>query len=71
MKVRATEFTVGHALQTDIFLEPDGVFDRAIFHLAQLRGRELPFRGGGASLEQITRPQQAPDMIGAIRQMRS
>ena len=61
----AAEFAVGDALQADLFLLADHLFDFAILDRAQGRGIDLAALAFRARLLQGRRTQQAADMIGA------
>ena len=70
VKERAAEFTVGDAAQAEVLLELDDLADRAILDRAQLGGRKRCALRGSARLEQILRPQETADVIGAKRRLR-
>ena len=65
MEPGAAEFAVGDAMQPQVLLEFDDLADGAILDLAQ------GLRGDGAAgtllarIEQVLRPQETADMIGA------
>ncbi len=65
MEISAAEFAVGDGLQAGVFLELDDLGDRLVFHLAQLGRIDFAARFALARLQQVFRPQEAADVIGA------
>src|SRR5262249_4217635 len=65
VEVGAAELAVGDRLQPDILLEPDDLGDRLVLDLAQLGRREVALRLFLARLEEVFRPEEAADVVGA------
>ncbi len=56
-----------YRLQAGVFLELHDFGDRLVLHLAQLGGIDLAARLALARFEQVFRPQEAADVVGAKR----
>jgi hypothetical protein len=54
-------------LQADVLLQADDVADRVVLDLAQPIGGDATGREVRASLQQLRRPEQAADVVGAER----
>ena len=63
----AAELAIGDALEPDLLLHPHDIADRRILDPPQLRGRNPPRLMLPPRPQQLRRPQQTPDMIGAKR----
>ena len=65
VEIGPPEFAVGNAFETETFLKADDVANGHVFHLAQLRPRNLALAVSLARIEQCSGAQKAADMIGA------
>ena len=65
VEVGPPEFAVGNALEAETFLKADDVANGRVFHLAQLRPRNLALAVSLARIEQRSGAQEAADMVGA------
>ena len=65
VEIGPPEFAVGNAFETETFLKADDVANGHVFHLAQLRPRNLALAVSLARIEQCSGAQEAADMIGA------
>ncbi len=63
----APQLAVGRRAEAYLLLSPDDLADGLVLERAQLARLEAPGCLVGASLHQLGRPQEAADMIGAIR----
>ena len=61
------ELAVGRGLQADVLLKLHRLADRLVLGRAQLLGGDFAALSRRAGVDQLARPQQAADMIGAIR----
>ena len=64
VEIGAAELAVGDAVQAHVFLELDDVGDGAVFHRAQLLGRDLALGVLLARVEQELGAQEAADVVG-------
>ena len=67
----AAELAVGHGLQPDRLLLLHHVADQPVLDGAQLVGADPAFGARGTRLLQLSRTEQAPDLVGAIGRSRS
>ena len=67
---RAAELAVGDALQADVLLHLHDGADRIVLDCLQLRGADATLLVLLACAQQLLRPQQAADVIGAKRRLR-
>ena len=65
VEVGAPELAVGDALQPDVFLQPHNVRDGAVLDGAQFRLVDLALLEPFARSEQLGRPKEASDVVGA------
>ncbi len=63
----AAKLAVGHELEAELLLQPDGFPDGEIFRLGELGLADLTARKSRALAQQRIRSQQAADMLGAKR----
>ena len=66
----AAELAIGDALEPDLPLHPHDIANRRILDPPQLRRRNPPRLMLPPRPQQLRRPQQTPDMIGAKRRPR-
>jgi hypothetical protein len=71
VKVRPPEFAIGDALETDVFLQTDDIGDRRVFDGAERRFADLSLLATLARGQELRRPQEAADVIGAERRLRA
>ena len=69
VKVRASEFAVGDPVEPDLFLHADDVGDRRVFDGAECRLADLSSLAALSRGEQLRRPQEAADVVGAERRL--
>ncbi len=67
----AAEFAVGDEFEAEAFLQGDGVADGLVFGRGQIVLADFTAGETPALFQQIRRPQQAADMLGAKRRLRS
>jgi len=67
VEIRTAEFAVRHRLQADILLEPHDLGDGAVLDGAQGGGVDLAPGMPVTRLQQIDRPQETADVVGAKR----
>src|SRR5262249_2878556 len=67
----AAELAVGDRLEPHMPLLADDLLDLAVLDLLQLLGRDLAFLAARARRLERLRAQQAADVVGAIRRLRS
>ena len=67
VEIGAPELAVGDGLQADVGLEAHDLVDRAVLDLAQLRGRDLAAGLLLTRLQQVSRTEEAADVVGAER----
>ena len=71
VKVSPPELAVGDALEPDVFLQADDIGDRRVFDGAQRCLADLSSPAALARFEELRRPQEAADVVGAERRLRS
>src|SRR6185369_11619600 len=67
VEISAAELAIRDALEAESFLEAHHVANRIVLHGSQLRARDLAALVAIARLEQLPRPEEAADVVGAER----